>query len=83
MGHFLLLTHVGRKSGLPRQTILEVLLHDRAKDVYYVMAGWGVRSDWVKNIEKTPQVQIRVGRRQVCALARRLPPVEAESKVIA
>ena len=83
MGHFLLLTHVGRKSGLPRQTVLEVLLHERAKDGYYVMAGWGERSDWVKNIEKTPQVKISVGRRHVCALARRLPPEEAESKVIA
>jgi deazaflavin-dependent oxidoreductase (nitroreductase family) len=83
MGHFLLLTHTGRKSGLPRQTILEVLLHDRAKDVYYVMAGWGERSYWVKNIEKTPQVEISVGHQHVRALARRLPPEEAESKVIA
>lgn len=83
MGHFLLLTHIGRKSGLPRQTLLEVLLHDRAKDVYYVMAGWGEQSDWVKNIEKTPQVEISVGHRHVRALASRLPSEEAESKVIA
>lgn len=83
MGHFLLLTHVGRKSGLPRQTILEVLLHDKAGDVYYVMAGWGEKSDWVKNIEKTPQVTISVGRRRFRALASRLSPEEAELKVIA
>jgi deazaflavin-dependent oxidoreductase (nitroreductase family) len=83
MSHFLLLTHSGRKSGQPRQTVLEVLLHDRAKDVYYVMAGWGERSDWVKNIEKTPQVQISVGRRHVRAIARCLLPEEAESKVMA
>jgi F420H(2)-dependent quinone reductase len=55
MGHFLLLTHIGRKSGQQRQTVQEVLLHDRAQGVYYVMAGWGERSDWVKNIEKTPR----------------------------
>ena len=83
MSHFLLLTHTGRKSGQPRQTVLEVLLHDRAKDVYYVMAGWGERSDWVKNIEKTPQVEISVGHRNFRTLARRLPPEEAESKVMA
>jgi deazaflavin-dependent oxidoreductase (nitroreductase family) len=83
MGHFLLLTHTGRKSDQPRQTVLEVLLHDRAKGVYYVMAGWGERSHWMKNIEKTPQVEISVGHRHFCALARRLPPEEAESKVIA
>lgn len=83
MGHFLLLIHVGRKSGLPRQTILEVLLHDKARDVYYVLAAWGEQSDWVKNIEKTPQVTISVGHRRFRALASRLPPEEAESKVIA
>lgn len=55
MGHFLLLTHIGRKSGLPRQTILEVLLHDRAKDMYYVMAGWGEQSDWVKILRRRPR----------------------------
>jgi deazaflavin-dependent oxidoreductase (nitroreductase family) len=83
IGHFLLLTHIGRKSGLPRQTILEVLQHDRAKDAYYVMAGWSEQSDWVKNIENTPQVAIIVGHRRFSALASRLPPEEAESKVIA
>jgi hypothetical protein len=30
------------------------------------MAGWGEQSDWVKNIEKTPQVKISVGRRHFC-----------------
>lgn len=83
MNHFLLLTHIGRKSGVPRQTVLEVLLHDTAKDVYYVMAGWGEKSDWVKNIEKTPQVTISVGHRHFRALASRLSSVEAESEVIA
>jgi deazaflavin-dependent oxidoreductase (nitroreductase family) len=83
MGHFLLLTHTGRKSGLPRQTILEVLLHDRVRDMYYVLAAWGEQSDWVKNIEKTPQVTISVGHRHFRALASRLSPEEAELKVIA
>ncbi len=83
MGRFLLLTHTGRKSGLPRQTVLEVLLHDKARDVYYVLAGWGEKSDWVKNIEKTPRVDISVGQRHFHALASRLSPEEAELKVIA
>jgi deazaflavin-dependent oxidoreductase (nitroreductase family) len=49
MKHFLLLTHTGRKSGLPRQTALEVLQHDKASGRYYVFAGWGEQADWVKN----------------------------------
>ncbi len=82
-GHFLLLTHVGRKSGLPRQTVLEVLLHDKASGAYYVLAAWGEQSDWVKNIEQTPQVTIAVGRQRFAARASRLSPEEAELKVIA
>lgn len=41
MRRFLLLTHSGRKSGLPRQTVLEVLQYDRGKGRYVVFAGWG------------------------------------------
>ena len=40
---FLLLTHTGRNSGVPRQTILEVLQHETASDAYYVLSGWGER----------------------------------------
>ncbi len=83
IGHFLLLTHIGRKSGKPRQTVLEVLQRDKARDVYYVLAAWGEQSDWVKNIEKTPQVIISVGRRRFRAMASRLSPEEAELRVIA
>lgn len=82
-GHFLLLTHTGRKSGLPRQTVLEVLLHEKDSGAYYVLAGWGEQSDWVKNIEKAPQVTIIVGRRRFRAQASRLSPEQAELKVIA
>lgn len=83
MGHFLLLAHTGRKSGLPRQTVLEVLWHEKAGDVYYVLAAWGEQSDWVKNIEQTPQVTIADGRRRFRAQAARLSPEEAEVKVLA
>jgi deazaflavin-dependent oxidoreductase (nitroreductase family) len=72
ISHFLLLTHTGRKSGLPRQTVLEVLWHEKAGDVYYVLAAWGEQSDWVKNIEQTPQVTIADGRRRFRAQAARL-----------
>jgi deazaflavin-dependent oxidoreductase (nitroreductase family) len=83
MKHFLLLTHIGRKSGLPRQTILEVLQYDQAKGRYVVFAGWGEQSDWVKNIEKTPQAVIQVGQRPLQAQAVRLSPEEAESIILA
>ena len=79
---FLQLTHLGRKSGLHRQTILEVLQHDKASDTYFVLAPWGERADWVRNVEKTPEVVIDVGHRRLHARAVWLSPEDAECKVL-
>jgi deazaflavin-dependent oxidoreductase (nitroreductase family) len=83
MRRLLLLTHTGRKSGLPRQTVLEVLQYDREKERYLVFAGWGELADWVNTVEKTPQVVIQVGQRSFQAQAHRLSPEEAENAVLA
>ncbi len=37
--HFLLLVHIGRKSGKSRQTVIEVVQHDKKTDTYYVVSG--------------------------------------------
>jgi deazaflavin-dependent oxidoreductase (nitroreductase family) len=81
-GRLLRLTHVGRKSGLSRQTILEVIQHDKMNNTYAVLAPWGERADWVRNIEKTPEVVIDVGGRRLRARAIILPPEEAEEKML-
>lgn len=57
---FLMLIHTGRKSGLPRQTVIEVVKHDKTTDTYYVVSGWGEKADWYQNIRKTPQVIVHV-----------------------
>ncbi|HEB65345.1 MAG TPA: nitroreductase family deazaflavin-dependent oxidoreductase [Chloroflexi bacterium] len=75
---FLLLTHTGRKSGLPRQAVLEVIHHDPQTRTWYVASGFGEKSQWFRNVMKTPQVSIQVGRRKMTAEARRLPLEEAE-----
>ncbi len=80
---FLLLTHIGRKSGLPRQSVLEVLQHEKASGTYAVLAPWGEKSDWVRNILKTPNVVIRVGHRRFEARAMCLSPEEAERSILA
>ena len=60
---FLMLTHTGRKSGQPHQTVIEVVEHDKDADTYYVVSGWGEKSDWYQNIRKTPTVTIHSGGR--------------------
>lgn len=74
---FLMLTHIGRKSGLPRKTVLEVVSHDTMTNTYYIAAGFGERADWLLNLTKTPQVSVQVGLHQWEARAERLPPEKA------
>lgn len=79
---FLLLIHSGRKSGLPRRTVLEVLQYDKASDTYAVLSGWGEKADWLRNIEKTPEVTLHVGRRHFQARATRLTLDKAEEAIL-
>ena len=73
---FLLLNHIGRKSGLPRQAVLEVIHH--TDDAYFVASGFGEKSHWFQNILHTPDVNIQVGRRKMAAHAERLPSPKAK-----
>jgi deazaflavin-dependent oxidoreductase (nitroreductase family) len=73
---FLHLTHIGRKSGEPRQAVLEVVHH--TDNAYYVASGFGEKSHWFQNIMHTPQVNIQVGRAKMSATAERLPFPEAK-----
>jgi deazaflavin-dependent oxidoreductase (nitroreductase family) len=57
-----LLEHTGRKSGLPRETVLEVIRHDDQS--FDIAAAYGAKSDWVRNIEADPKVRISTGRIQ-------------------
>jgi deazaflavin-dependent oxidoreductase (nitroreductase family) len=79
---FLLLTHIGRVSGTPRWTVLEVIRHDREGDAYVVVSAWGEKSDWYRNIQKSPQVIIQVGRKRMEAVAERLSQEGAESEIL-
>jgi deazaflavin-dependent oxidoreductase (nitroreductase family) len=81
-GRFLLLTHIGRRTGLPRYAVLEVIRRDPQTDTYYVSSGFGEKSDWFRNIQETPQVTVQIGRRKMSAVAARLPLEEAERELL-
>lgn len=76
---FLLLTHVGRKSGAKRYTALEVVHREPAAGVYVIASGWGERAQWFRNVMATPRVEVMVGVRRFAADARRLPVDEAHA----
>jgi deazaflavin-dependent oxidoreductase (nitroreductase family) len=81
-GRFLLLNHVGRKSGLPRQAVVEVVRHDEASDTYVIASGFGERSQWFQNLMERPQVTIQVGRRKLAVTAERLSREAAGDEMV-
>lgn len=76
-GRFLLLTHIGRNSGMPRQAVVEVVAHDKDTDTYFVVSGWGEKSDWYQNIRKAPLVIVQVAGRKFRAAAEFIPVEKA------
>lgn len=69
----LVVTTRGRKSGLPRRTMLSYITN---KNKNYVVSGWWLRADWVKNFHKDPLVTIQTWERIYSAHARRVEDIE-------
>lgn len=74
---FLLLHHIGRKTGQRRQNVLEVIRYDPQGPTFYVASGFGRRSHWFRNIVAHPAVEIQVGWRRYRAVAEVLDPEQA------
>lgn len=79
---FLMLDHVGRSTGAPRRTVLEVVAHDPERDTYTVASGFGPGADWYRNVRKQPQVSIRVGTRLLAVTAVPLTPAESAAAMV-
>ncbi len=74
---FVLIEHVGRRTGRPRSAVVEVVAHDRDADSWTVASGFGPHTDWYRNVLATPDVTIPVGRRRLAVTAQPLPPDDA------
>ena len=55
MGRIMVITHTGRKTGLPRRTPVNFAVLDG--DVYCI-AGFGTISDWYRNLRAQPRIEI-------------------------
>jgi deazaflavin-dependent oxidoreductase (nitroreductase family) len=77
---FLLLEHMGRKSGLTRRTVIEVVNHDPITKTWTVAAAFGGRTaHWFQNIQERPAVIVTVGIKRSSALARPLDEDQGDS----
>jgi deazaflavin-dependent oxidoreductase (nitroreductase family) len=72
----LLLIHQGRRSGLLRETVLEVILYDLATRESVVVSAWGERAYWYRNIGATPALEVWTGGERYVPEQRFLAPEE-------
>ena len=54
--NYLLLTTVGRKTGLVRRNMLE---YTRVNDRFYLSSGWGSKARWYQNVIANPYVTVQ------------------------
>ena len=51
------------------QTVVEVVRFDPRTREIVVAAGWGGQTDWYRNIQRTPALEVRTGSARVPAVA--------------
>lgn len=78
----LMVTHRGRKTGKIRHTVLEVVRYDPAAKESLVVSGWGKSSDWYRNLQARPALEIRTGFDRYVPQQRFLDPDEAYEELV-
>jgi deazaflavin-dependent oxidoreductase (nitroreductase family) len=73
----LMLSHTGRRTGLRRRTVLEVVEYREKGPEVVVANGFGPDCDWVRNIQAHHDAEVTVGRRHFSASYRFLNEEEA------
>jgi deazaflavin-dependent oxidoreductase (nitroreductase family) len=76
------ITHRGRKSGLIRRTVLEVLQYDPQTREVLVVSGWEGKTDWYRNIQHEPALEVRIGRVQYRPVQEFLSPEETAQLIL-
>lgn len=64
-GRFILINHIGRKTGHLHKTVVEVLGYSKESDTYFIVSGWGYKANWYQNLSAVPNISIQVGHRKL------------------
>jgi deazaflavin-dependent oxidoreductase (nitroreductase family) len=71
------LIHRGRRTGLRRYTVLEVIEYRKEGPEAVVISAFGPGADWLRNIAATPDPEVIIGSRRFTATHRILDQQEA------
>jgi deazaflavin-dependent oxidoreductase (nitroreductase family) len=83
LGHrFLLLTHVGRRTGSAYCTVLEVLEWHSVSGEAVVVSGFGTRAQWYRNVLAGGAAEVQIARSRFRARARLLDIDEAKQVLL-
>ncbi len=84
LGHrFLLLTHRGRRTGRRYRCPLEVLVWRPDVREAIVMAGFGPKSQWYRNVLAGGATEVQIARQRFAPVARQLEAEEATTVIAA
>lgn len=74
-GSLVLINHIGRTSGKPYQSLVELIERDRQTGSVTVVAGYGERTQWYQNLRAHPETTIQVGNTRIAVRAAFVSPV--------
>jgi deazaflavin-dependent oxidoreductase (nitroreductase family) len=75
-GSLVLINHVGRTSGNPYQTLVELIERDRQSGSVTVVAGYGERTQWYQNLRAHPDTSIQLGNKRMAVRATFVSPMD-------
>ena len=76
---WVVLTTIGRRTGLPRQTLLPC---GRRDGEIVVVSTYGWRSDWIRNLRKNPRVMVTRDGAEVSGIAEVIEDLDRKQRVI-
>jgi len=76
---WVVLTTTGRRTGLPRQTLLPC---GRRDGEIVVVSTYGWRSDWIRNLRKNPRVKVSSDGAEVSGVAEVVADLERKRQII-
>lgn len=76
---FVLINHTGRKTGKQHQAVAEVVELEKETGNVIIVAGYGERTQWYKNLKKQLETTIQIGNQKYIVTIELISPHDGEN----